>query len=249
MPKNYKLTKTQFATSITGIVAIIAIILLFTTDLLEDLNPNKTYDLEKTLKSVYNLDKKYNTNWREENVPLKLIQQEKILPYLTDLEKLYENAKNKSPSSEIILVAGSNYQINISERILDFLNARKEMLTAQKYYYESSEIGDKGIIDFEYRNTEPFITETVDCDNIEYLSNATQILNKTISAARNAMFLLDKAMISWVEGQEKIGVNEYRAQFYTSRLGRINTQIELNEWSIKECLKKKFIKEKYKNNT
>lgn len=214
-----------------GSIILILIIAAFGINILK----TKPNTLGNVINEFNEIDKKYDGDWRNERIELttefsksKLMPLENINKAIEELKKLEQEINKQNLNTKIGLTTQGNLLQN-------FTQARILMLEAEKAFQESENIGDKGKINFYYKDTQIIINETINCNDKPFLIQTIPLLNQTLNTANAGKTMLDHILANSKEAKDLIGLNEKKPKFYDSRLDYIYRQIQINNQVAKDC--------------
>lgn len=216
-----------------SILLALLVVVLVTPFLL----PEKTPTLYSVLKDFKEMDSKYNTNWKQEELGKMLIGYSFIDDALEDLDKLQKEIKENSEKLQ------EKTELSTWEEVLTKLTeARKKMLESQREYHKYKALGPAGELEFEYVLGSPVVTEKLNCKDMEALDKGQKFLTKALKLGQEFINLMDFVLQNAPEArkEELIGVNDKKPAFYSRELGRISTQIKINKWGVDTCKRKLY---------
>jgi len=201
------------------IFAIAAIILLIIIFLILKPEP-KNYTFEEGFYKLEKIDQKYNTNFKEEQLNVSMVNFKNIDPLIKEITKFREEIKK-----------ASNTKPNQEEAaILLFTEARTLMLLSQKNFILAQAIGNKGLVS----------DEGFSCSESGYIINTAYYFNLSWSSAVLAQGKLDDLLNHYRDipylwnliGISKAGTSMKKAEFYNSPLAHIKRQININIYAL-----------------
>lgn len=191
---------------------------------------NQTSGLQQILAEFARLDAEFGTFWREEQIPNNLIPREAIEPWTAALlfirkrlEQAFEQAQEQGQADK------KGFEV-----LLNLVDARVKMLEAQSAYYAAEDFGEQGKVTLRKEGWKFYINETINCDDVPLIANATAYYDASAKALKRAQYLLDLALTASKEAQELIGVNEKRPAIYKSLQGDIEMRVKLTKQALAE---------------
>ncbi|MEK6874188.1 MAG: hypothetical protein AABX52_00375 [Nanoarchaeota archaeon] len=156
------------------------------------------WSFEDTYKAVRHLDKKYETagaNFHTESIRKGIwVRANSVDDYIRDILILTARISNNTISNQ-------------TKSIGYFLLARKQMLLSEKYFQQGLSYGMHGVFNKDYN-----------CEDREIIKQANMVYNLSNINGWRAMANLDRALASYDNAREYIGVNtpdkEHRPAFY-----------------------------------
>ena len=214
-----------------GVLTVLLLAVLATPFLL----PEKTPDLDSAFKKFKEMDVKYNTDWKQEELRNMLIGYTFIDDAINELDAYQlEIAENRDKLQD-------KTELSTWEELLTRLaEARKKMLESEKEYHHYQALGPEGELEFEYVLGSPVVTEQLNCNDMEALDKGQMFLQKSLNLAHEFENHMDFVLQNAPETRksELVGINEAKPAFYSKELGRISTQIKINKWGVDVCKKK-----------
>ena len=162
---------------------------------------------------IITLDEKYNASFREEIImdggtvaPL-----ENINAYINDLESMQSTYK-KMPKTNDTLA------------LINLTIGRTYMLESERYFQLFANIGSDGLVKYNFT-----------CSQIGPLSQATNYMEKSMSAANKAIAIFDDLLTLYPEITHPVlGTDNDKIKFYDSNLLFLDMEIKRNKLSYQK---------------
>ncbi len=180
----------------------------------ENVTAKANLSITQVLDEFDALDAQYNTTWREEQIPKKIIRPEAL----------------QSWTSHVLALR------NITEKntlAYELLEARLDMLSAQTAIYLGVEVGEKGSVPLK-KEGEEYLPGKLNCANAEDMAKTTRLYQMAFHNYLYFAHHMDKVLEKSVETRERIGVNKERMPFYQSSFQDAVKKIEATAKAVKE---------------
>ncbi|MEM3154706.1 MAG: hypothetical protein QW165_04035 [Candidatus Woesearchaeota archaeon] len=171
-----------------------------------------------TLQDVLNefeaLDAQYNTSWKEEHIPKKMIPAQALQPWTDRTLALRNLIPEHSLSHELI-------------------QARLEMLSAQTAMYLGKTIGEKANVPYTIMGERVTVGE-IDCANAKHISDALRLYQMAYHSVKRFMGHMDTVLQYEPGVRNKIGIDKTRMPFYESEFPYAGKRIRETAKALKE---------------
>ena len=201
-----------------------------------EINENTVKDIPSTIKVLDELDKKYDTEWRKESIPTKLIEFSVVDKIIADIGRIKEVHSKMNLSQKVSLSPLKDVLYNLT-------TAREKMLESEKYYLDMEALGDSGRIKFYYNEQgQPAINQTINCSHVPNLLKGAVLIEKSFEAGTEAKMALDHVLQESEESRSIIGINKDKTRFYVIKFAEIKRQAEINRQIVSMCIQKRLWK-------
>ncbi len=196
---------------------LIAIVILLLAVLLTFLTQNQEkYTFEKGFNEIKQLDEKYNTDFKKEDVNGTIINYKNIDPYLEDLKNLREKVEkslDENPTDE-------------EKAFITLIDARTLMLLSQKNYHQASIYGDRGLVTDE---------KGFSCSESGYIINTAYYYNLSWASGVQAYLALDQLLDIYRDVPkvwELVGINDEKPAFFYAPIGELKIEMRNNLFAL-----------------
>jgi len=179
-------------------IMIAAVLLLVACTPIKTETPKAKANISITqiLDEFDSLDAQYNTTWRQEEIPKKMIKTEALRAWTANTFALRNATENNTLEYELI-------------------TARLDMLSAQTAFYLGMEVGIKGEVLFEQQG-ENFTAGKVNCTNVKEIAKETKLYQIAFHNWQDFGDHMDIVLQKSIEARQRIGVDTNRMAFYTA---------------------------------
>lgn len=194
-----------------------------------EINEDNVKDIPSTLTVFDQIDKKYNTEWRKEQIPNKLIGFSVVDKAVADIGKIKEIQAKMNLSQKVSISPLKDVLYNLT-------TAREKMLESEKYYMEMENLGEAGKIKFYYNEAgQPTINQTINCSHTPTLIQGAELIDKSFLAGTEAKQALDHVLQESVESRDIIGINKDKPKFYLTLFAEVKRQADINRQIVSMC--------------
>ncbi len=197
-----------------------------------EITEDNVKDIPSTLSVFDQIDKKYNTEWKQESIPNKLIGLSVVDKAVADIGKIKELQAKMNLTQKVSISPLKDVLYNLT-------TAREKMLESEKYYLEMENLGDAGKIKFYYNeHAQPVINQTINCSQVPTLLKGAELIDKSFIAGTEAKMALDHVLQESSEARDIIGINNKKPKFYSIKFAEVKRQAEINRQMSAICLEK-----------
>ncbi len=179
--------------------------------------------LEGVLAKFDELDSKYSTEWKQEQLDNKMIPLENTDNYIKEMQELKEKLNEKL--------------------LVDLVQARILMLESQKAFLTAKNIDPRPLTDFQFDIVNGSLTRVLNltglsCENKTNVLKAIPHYENAAKKAQKTFILLDEILQTSKDAREKIGADrENRVRFYTFQISKIFTANKISTFILQKSCK------------
>jgi hypothetical protein len=186
--------------------AIFLIMLLFLVACTSQISTPKNF--QEASEIIDKLDEKYEASFKQEQIPLKILDIQSISSYVAELRML---------NSSI------DYSNEDGKYVSWLIQGRINMLESQRFFQLGQDIGEKGTV-----------IPTFKCSDASYIQQVNDYYNQSLNYFLSAVTLFDELLTRHEESREYIGIDETKIRFFLSKVEDLSFEVRRNEESLKK---------------
>ena len=171
-----------------------------------------SYDFTKVYDAARQIDTKYGTLFHNEQLAITMVSADNIDPMLADMAALQKKINNSRQTDDRKIIE-------------QFLEARMNMLEAERSFEIAAQIGLPGLA-----------TDGYKCSEMQSIAKSRIYLRDSLGQAEYALQIMDLVLQEPVP-QQLIGVNKERPKFYDSPFRDISAELRAQKEALLNCLK------------